>query len=265
MPVNRAVHAHELNLFDIMEMDMNPPGEPIEGLMWPDDEIVKHFGRMEGSVSSRIKILGELCYCLPCYIKEILVSRGVIADRSRQRLKGTALMEKHADEIFAMVRDGASCRDIACRYSVDGETVRTWLAANGCEDTPSEALWRSSINDEEALQLYESGITDAQAAELYGVSRWAMTQWRADHGIATRHSVQRRNGDPADEIDAQKARQLYENGGTDREVAEVLGTTARIMLRWRKKNDVETSRSKRAKECRAARKGSGPEEEADFC
>ncbi|MBR5094472.1 MAG: helix-turn-helix domain-containing protein [Oscillospiraceae bacterium] len=100
--------------------------------------------------------------------------------------------------------------------------------------------------------LYKAGLSDVKISRLAGISKTAVLLWRRRTGRAP-NKQDTPKGRPK-RLDRERARELYEQGRTDREIGELLGVNENTVWDWRKKEGLQSNGAKKSEARRVAMK-----------
>ena len=125
---------------------------------------------------------------------------------------------------------------IAMAEDVKISVIITWrrrfnLPVNSVTPAVDRRLLKP-LTHAERLRLYRSGLNDRDMARRLNTTRSAIVQWRGAHNLPSKYQADAPRALRKPDRDEQMLR-LYRLGRTDREIAESLGCTHRIVYRWR--------------------------------
>lgn len=92
-----------------------------------------------------------------------------------------------------------------------------------------QTFHRFTFNQDKAMELYRSGRSDKEIGDAVCVSRSTIGKWRQDRGLEANTNIYI----PQTKIDWSQAQQLYEQGHTDKEIADALGCCPQYVGKWR--------------------------------
>lgn len=113
-----------------------------------------------------------------------------------------------------------------------GLSARQRRINSGLEDDPDEI---DTDDEAAALSRYDMwvrGMTDLEIAAILDVTHNSIQKWRARNCLPP-NGV--RGSGPADAIAHIERRALYEQGFSDKQIAEQLGMRTQAIIRWRKR------------------------------
>ncbi len=90
---------------------------------------------------------------------------------------------------------------------------------------------RLTFDAESARKLIELGLSDKAVAEELGTKKAYIARWRERNDIA--ENIDEHERDPRIVFDRGEARRLYDDGLSDREIAEKLGVVQQTINKWR--------------------------------
>lgn len=151
------------------------------------------------------------------------------------------------EERLRRYRAGQCDAQMAIAEGVTINAIRIWrrrfnLVVNPV--TPAVDRRRlKAMTHAERLRLYRSGLSDQQIARRLNSSKSAIVQWRGAHGLPSNYKPGAPRALRKPGRDEQMMR-LYRLGRTDRQMAESLGCTPRIVYRWRHARALERNDGK---------------------
>lgn len=115
---------------------------------------------------------------------------------------------------------------------------------------------RKKIDDVKCLELYGEGMTDRQLAEKMGVKTDTARKWRKARNLPPNGGKREWYRAPGQSrYNAPEVMRTWENGATDRELAEMTGTTTSAAKNWRYRNGLPCNQARDRRE--AKEDGSG--------
>lgn len=104
---------------------------------------------------------------------------------------------------------------------------------------------RRKIDGVKCLELYGNGATDRELAEKMGVTPHTIGKWRQARNLPPNGKAREWYRPPGQShYSAPAVRKAWEAGATDRELAEMTGTTTAAARNWRKRNGLPCNREK---------------------
>ena len=113
-----------------------------------------------------------------------------------------------------------------------GKSARQRRINSGLDDDPDEAASDEDPAEPSRFDMWVRGMTDLEIAEALQVTHNSIQKWRARNSLPP-NGV--RGSGPADAIAHVERRALYEQGFSDRQIAEQLGMRTQAITRWRKR------------------------------
>ena len=158
-------------------------------------------------------------------------------------------------EALRLWRDGYSDVEIAKKLGVTPKVIHYWRSKTKLEPNKSstsrggegaEQSFRA-IADEEAMQLYEEGWPDSEMAMYFGVSAYAVANWRRKYNLKSNKRKQ-------DEEMLRQIQDMADMGCTVREIAKAMGKEAFAMRAYARRHGLKLKEYKTdgADPCRGA-------------
>lgn len=119
--------------------------------------------------------------------------------------------------------------DGSCRAYI--ETKRTETQPRKCTRKRRGGIWAAK-----AQELYDQGMTDAQIAEAVGVRPRTVADWRKENGLPCHNGPRKTSAPRAKAWDEKLARELYNQGLSDPQIAKAVGVHKQVIWNWRKAN-----------------------------
>ena len=133
--------------------------------------------------------------------------------------------------IQKLYNEGKSDKTIAKECGISESTVAGWRRKENLE-----AHRRLHLNEADILSLYRKGLSDPQIAAEVGCSAQTVFRFRKVHGLEANSRPKRQNYNPTrgSTWDEMQALHLYNEGMSDREIAEHLGLAHSTIGAWRR-------------------------------
>lgn len=135
------------------------------------------------------------------------------------------------------------CQQVGCCDYI-GHTEKRRPCPAGKECTVKEIAVQSGVRSwsaDKAWELYDQGWSDQRIAAAVGTTRAAICQWRHRNDLKC-HRVHREyhtNWDKA------RARELYDQGWSDRSIAEAVDVTPSVVWQWRAREGLPRNEAKK--------------------
>lgn len=149
-------------------------------------------------------------------------------------------MQNTEDEIAGKIRESVDRAEtiavLALSNKVDKTVIRQIAVDHKILLPWSEAKCR---------ELYDKGYSDGQIREEFGFGVNIIRAWRQRAGLEPNKNkikIPRH----ASQINDEKARELYDAGKSDKQIAVALGVSAGGILGWRKRNGLQTKYCRKA-------------------
>ncbi len=113
-----------------------------------------------------------------------------------------------------------------------GLSARQRRIDSGLEDDPDEIALEDEATDLSRYDMWTHGMTDLEIAAVLQVTHNSIQKWRARNCLPPNGVRGRR---PEDAVADVERRALYEQGFSDKQIAEQLSMRTQAITRWRKR------------------------------
>lgn len=141
---------------------------------------------------------------------------------------------------LSLYKAGKMDIQIAAAVGVSPETISVWRRKRGLASNPRQYERYTTFDTVKAMELYKEGLYDTEISKIVGCSAQTIHNWRQDKGLPPNGSAH----GPKYRLDWEHAMKLYEQGYSDRRIAQELGCNYKSVNKWRRKNNLPSKHRK---------------------
>ncbi len=145
------------------------------------------------------------------------------------------------ERALALYLDGATDRQIEAELRLKKGAVCAWRHRNRLPLHPDTRGSGEKYDWKRARALYDAGACDVEIMQAIGCSQGAVVSWRSRNRLAVnpRRDRPQRLGKSRYCYDWNKAREAWQRGATDREIAELMMCPRQSVKGWREREGLE--------------------------
>lgn len=157
----------------------------------------------------------------------------------RKRNPGAGAKLKYDWDLARKMYDtGCNDGEIARKLGCVSSTVRTWRIQNNLPAHATVGGSQKRFDWSLARELYDKGYDDEVISGAIGCARVTVEKWRIRRGLPSNAAEKRGRKT----LDWDKAKELYDRGLSDREIAEKIGGSRKSVEKWRSRNGLPANK-----------------------